>query len=59
MEGASTNKKRRNQGEEGLNLKHNTAFQGSMLKVQCYANNDGLLAIFFPTATLIEIDSGH
>ena len=37
----------RDQTEEGPHTNHNTAFQGSILEMQHYANDDGLSVIFF------------
>lgn len=37
----------RDQAEEGLHSKHNITFQGSILEVQRFANDDGLSVIFF------------
>ena len=56
MEGASTSKKRKEvkyQVKEGkLHWKHNPAFQQLMLEVQCYPNDDLLLAIFLANLSL-------
>ena len=48
MEGASTSKKRRKETRQRKDYtNHNTAFQGSILEMQHYANDDGLSVIFF------------
>lgn len=44
---ASKKEVERDQAEEGLHSKHNITFQGSILEVQRFANDDGLSVIFF------------